>query len=99
VIGQSGGTESVTLSPPQLPSHNHVLNATVTAAIPGAGVAGSLTGRASGATTLYGSTPGGGSLAPQALLPAGAGQPHNNMAPFTGLNFIISLFGIFPSQV
>ena len=61
------------------------------------GVGGSLTGTAV-TTNFYGSTPGGGALAPQAMTATGGSQPHNNMAPFLGLNFIISLFGIFPSQ-
>ncbi len=96
-IGEMGGAEQVTLTPSQMPSHNHVLNATTTAASTANGVAGSLTGAAA-STNFYGNTPGGGTLAPQALTTTGGNQPHNNMAPFLGLNFIISLFGIFPSQ-
>ena len=38
------------------------------------------------------------SLNPQTLTPAGGSQPHENRQPFLGINFIISLFGIFPSQ-
>lgn len=97
VIGQSAGAEQVTVSPAQLPSHNHQLNATTNAASAGSALAGSLTGAAA-TTNFYGSTPGGGALASQAMLTAGGSQPHNNMAPFLGLNFIISLFGVFPSQ-
>jgi len=97
-IGEMGGTEQVTLTPSQLPSHNHVLNATAAPTSTANGVAGSLTGTAA-STNFYGNTPGGGALAPQALTATGGNQPHNNMAPFLGLNFIISLFGIFPSQV
>lgn len=97
VIGQTAGTEQVTVIPNQLPSHNHVLNATTSDATVGTGVSGSLTGKAA-TTSFYGNTPGGGALAAQALLPSGGSQPHNNMAPFLGLNFIISLFGIYPSQ-
>lgn len=96
-IGEMGGAEQVTLTPSQMPSHNHVLNATTAAASTANGVAGSLTGTAA-STNFYGNTPGGGALAPQALTATGGNQPHNNMAPFLGLNFIISLFGIFPSQ-
>lgn len=96
-IGQAAGTEQVTLIAQQLPSHTHVLNATTADATVGAGVAGNLTGKAA-TTSLYGNTPGGGALAAQALTASGGNQPHNNMAPFLGLNFIISLFGIFPSQ-
>lgn len=96
-MGQLAGVEQVTLSPAQLPSHNHLLNATTAAASAANGVGGSLTGTAV-TTNFYGNTPGGGALAPQAMTATGGSQPHNNMAPFLGLNFIISLFGIFPSQ-
>ncbi len=97
-LGEQGGVENVTLTSAQMPSHGHVLNATTTAASAGTAMAGSLTGTAAG-TAFYGSTPGSGtSLAPQALTSSGGSQPHDNMAPFVGLNFIISLLGIFPSQ-
>jgi microcystin-dependent protein len=98
VIGQLGGADNVTLTPSQLPAHNHVLHATVTAASSGNGVAGSLTGTVATGTQLYGSTPGGGAMAASALTPSGGNQPHNNLAPFLSVNFIIALFGIFPSQ-
>src|SRR5436190_1392407 len=39
-----------------------------------------------------------GSLNQQALTPSGGSQPHENLQPFLGINFIISLFGIFPPQ-
>lgn len=97
VQGQQGGAEQVTLTPGQMPAHNHVLQATTAAATASASVAGSLTAKAA-STSFYGSTPGGAPLAPQALRSSGGQQPHNNMAPYLGLNFIISLFGIFPSQ-
>jgi microcystin-dependent protein len=35
---------------------------------------------------------------PSAILASGGGQPHDNMPPFLVVNFIISLFGVFPSQ-
>jgi microcystin-dependent protein len=97
VIGEKSGAENVTLQPTQLPSHNHVLNATTTAA-GASGASGSLLAANKAGTNFYGSTPGGGAMAPAALTSAGSGQAHNNMAPYLGLNFIISLFGIFPSQ-
>jgi microcystin-dependent protein len=34
----------------------------------------------------------------QALKPEGGGQPHNNMQPYLGMNFIIALVGIYPSR-
>jgi microcystin-dependent protein len=95
VIGEMGGVESVTLNSNQLPAHGHTLNATTTPATSAATVGG-LTA-ASATTLFYGSAPGGGDMAPQALLATGGGQPHNNIAPSLGLSYIISLFGIFPS--
>jgi microcystin-dependent protein len=38
-------------------------------------------------------------MAPGAMGQTGGSQPHDNMAPFLAINFILSLFGIFPSQV
>ena len=98
VIGQLSGTENVTLIAGQLPAHTHVLNATATAAASSNGVAGSLTGAVAAGTQIYGSAPGGAPMAASALTSTGGNQPHNNMAPFLSVNFIISLFGIFPSQ-
>ena len=46
------------------------------------------------ATTTNSSSPMG---APT-VAPAGSNQPHNNLQPFLAINFIISLFGVFPSQ-
>jgi len=95
VIGGLGGSESVTLTPAQLPSHNHTLTATTAAASSAAGPSGSVL--ATSSVALYGS----GAQVPMAnaaITASGGGQPHENMAPYLGLNYIISLFGIFPSQ-
>jgi microcystin-dependent protein len=37
-------------------------------------------------------------MSPAALTAAGGSQPHDNMPPFLAVNFIISLFGIYPPQ-
>ena len=97
IIGQMAGAEQVTLSSPQLPIHNHSLVAAATPALATAEPAGSLPAIAS--TALY-SMPASGTLAmdPAAVGTSGSSQPHPNMAPYLCVNFIISLFGIFPSQ-
>jgi microcystin-dependent protein len=95
VIGQPGGSEAVTLSAAQLPSHSHALNATTAAANASASITG--LPAAASTTTFSGSAPGGPDLAPQALVASGGSQPHNNVAPFQVVSYIISLFGIFPS--
>jgi microcystin-dependent protein len=49
-------------------------------------------------TTPYGTDAPSSTLEPAALTPAGGSQPHTNLQPFLCVNFIISLFGIYPSQ-
>jgi microcystin-dependent protein len=50
-----------------------------------------------GFVDLYEDGPPDTSMAPQAVPNVGGSQPHDNMMPFLCINYIISLFGIFPS--
>src|SRR5229473_3395711 len=97
VQGQTGGTETVTLIVNQIPSHSHVpqaQSAAGTAASPSNAVwANSSLGQFDNAN------PPDSPMDPGALASSGGSQPHDNMVPFLGVNFILSLFGIFPSQV
>jgi microcystin-dependent protein len=103
VIGQKSGTENVTLSTQQMPQHNHGALTTAKAGstnIPDNTAIFADTGTA-GAITTY--TPFLAANAQQPLLPqsltiTGGSQPHDNMQPFLVINFIISLFGVFPQQ-
>jgi microcystin-dependent protein len=97
ILGQMGGVENVTLTPSQIPSHNHPLVAAGAAAQATAEPTGSLPAIAN--TDLY-SAPKSGTLAmdPAAVGDSGSSEAHTNVAPFLCVNFIISLFGIFPSQ-
>jgi microcystin-dependent protein len=94
-LGQSGGTETVTLTTSQIPAHSHVPqgNSSVgTQSNPANGLwAQSTLGQFSSATPTLG-------MAPVALGSSGGSQPHDHMMPFLAVNFILSLFGIFPSQ-
>jgi len=97
-FAEMGGTETVTLTVQQLPQHTHPLiasTATGTAASPLGGVLA-----ASGSSNVYrtGPAPGGAALSTQTVGPAGGFQPHSNMQPYLCVDFIISLFGIYPSQ-
>jgi microcystin-dependent protein len=97
VLGQAAGVESVTLTGAQLPIHTHAFLASqdqgtttnppsnVAAAIPGGGSA-------------YIQDQASVELAQQSLMTVGGSQPHDNMQPFLTISFIISLFGIFPTQ-
>ena len=95
VLGQSQGTENVVLTVNQLPAHTHIPQANS-----GSGTQTSPAGAvwAAAGNFPFSSTAPGTPMAPAAVAPAGGGQPHNNMLPFLAVNFIISLFGIFPSQ-
>jgi microcystin-dependent protein len=96
VMGETGGAETVALTINQYPAHRHALAAStaIGTAAPAGGVL------AASSANVYGSAAPSVAMAAQAIgpTPGGAAQPHNNMAPSLGLNYIISLFGIFPSQ-
>jgi len=95
VIGELGGSETVTLSNAQMPMHAHALRASSGLASLGAPLGTVL---AKTAANSYDSAPPAVPMAASAIPPAGGSQPHANMAPYCALNYIISLFGIFPSQ-
>lgn len=96
VIGQMAGEEIVTLTTPQIPSHSHAALASNSA-----GTEPSPSGNlwAASSNNPYASALTIDTLmASSTLGPAGGNQSHDNMHPFLTVNFIISLFGIFPSQ-
>ena len=94
-IGETGGVETVTLTTNQIPAHNHAMQAT--ADIPtGSSPSNAVTGQA--AAKLYRSGAPTLQLAPGSVEPTGGSQPHDNRQPYLCVTFIISLFGIFPSQ-
>jgi microcystin-dependent protein len=94
-IGETGGVESVTLSIPQTPSHTHALAASTT-------TANSTTPQnnllAQADVDMYLADAPDINLNAQSVTPVGGNQPHDNMAPFVTISFIISLYGIFPTQ-
>jgi microcystin-dependent protein len=98
-LGQLGGAESVTLAAGQFAAHTHALHGATTATTPTPGSAVVL-GTPAAATPIYATGAGiGTTLAPSAVSPAtGGGGPHENRQPSLTINYIISLFGIFPSQ-
>ena len=96
VAGQAGGVENVTLTAGQMPAHTHGLRASTQAA-----KAADDQTNAYGASTsanYYGSGTPNVPMDAGTLANTGGGLPHGNVAPFTALNYIISLFGVFPSQ-
>ena len=96
LIGEMAGVESVTLTLNQIPIHNHaVLASTATATNPNPD--GNILAT-SPTIEAYVVDVASTSLAPNTVSFVGGNQPHENMMPFLCINFIISLFGIFPTQ-
>ena len=95
-LGQAAGVETVTLTTQQLPQHGHV--ALSSAAGSATGSPGNSTWGIASANTPYTDQPFDSQMNAGALSPTGGSQPHDNTMPFQCINFIISLFGIFPSQ-
>ena len=95
IIGSIGGTENVTLTLSEIPSHSHTVAAktSATATSPSGAVYGG-----NAAHAIY------SAKAPSAPMNAGmvgvggGSQPHNNLMPYLAVSFIISLFGVYPSQ-
>lgn len=95
-LGEKAGAEQVTITSATTPTHNHGLAAsTATATDPNP--AGNILAT-SPTITPYVIDIAGKQLVNTAVQPIGGSQPHDNMMPFQCVSFIISLFGIFPSQ-
>ncbi len=97
VLGETGGTASVSLQQQEIPAHQHGMNAapSATTGTPGPTVALSPVGSGASAYRQPGNRVAMDSLA---VVPAGGGAPHNNVQPYLALNFIIALEGIFPPR-
>lgn len=97
ILGETGGAEEITLTTNQIPVHNHALLAST-----------SLGTSPDPANRLLSQVPGGlqpytqdvptVNMGVQSISPVGGSQPHTNLQPFLCVDFIISLFGLFPNQ-
>jgi microcystin-dependent protein len=97
VLGQSGGSENVTLLANQMPAHTHAINATEspTTSDPAGAVPAN---EAANRTQIYGSRPDGTVMSPAMCGSAGGNQPFPVAQPFLCVSFIIALQGIYPSR-
>ncbi len=99
-LGQSGGSETVTLLSSEMPAHPHTLRCQSQDPADQPAPSPARTFAASQNSTAYG--PSNGTplvqMAPQALTPAGGSLPHNNMMPYLTLYFNIALQGVFPPR-
>jgi microcystin-dependent protein len=94
VIGQTGGTETVTLTSNQIPVHNHALEGSAFGA-----TSTDPTGQTFAASNLDVYVPPASPVSMNSSTSSsGGGQPHDNLMPYACITFVIALFGVFPSQ-
>lgn len=95
-LAETGGAEEITLTSNQIPAHSHSALANGTTATQNAPA----TNVPAQAATVDAYVTGGPflGLSPASIGSVGGSQPHSNFQPYLCIHFIISLFGIFPSQ-
>jgi microcystin-dependent protein len=96
VLAETGGVEAVTLTTNQIPGHGHALMGSTSTAN-NANPAGNVVAQPTTFSPYLNVAPSV-AMAAQSVASAGGGQPHSNYQPYLCLSFIISLFGIYPSQ-
>lgn len=95
-IGQTGGTQDVTLLDSEVPNHTHTFRADIADANDSNPGGNSLAKTLAG--NIYGQTTSKVALAPQFLNLFGGGLPHNNMMPYLTLNWVIAMQGVYPPR-
>lgn len=96
-LGETGGSETVSLLESEIPSHSHTLRADILDIADTNVVSPNASFALSSGGTLYQGTPNV-DLSGNSLAPAGGDQPHNNMQPYLTLSFCISLQGVYPPR-
>ncbi len=93
-LGETGGSDTVTLLQSEIPAHSHALFASPLPAATN-NAAGQYWARVA---RFYNSPTTAVDMSPQAIAPVGSSFPHNNLQPYLALNFIIALQGVFPPR-
>ena len=99
VLAQKFGTEAVTLTQEQMPTHSHsfvATTATATSGNPAGGLIGDTVDDVFYVSSL--DNPQLQGMNSRTVLSAGGSQSHSNIMPSVAMNYIICLFGIYPSR-
>lgn len=96
-LGETGGSETVSLLESEIPAHSHTLRANVVDLADTNVVSASASFALSSGGALYQASPNA-NAADQALTPGGGDQPHNNLQPYLTFYFAIALQGVFPPR-
>jgi microcystin-dependent protein len=97
ILAETGGAEEITLTVQQIPVHTHAALCSINTAT-GTSPNGTVLAAPPDVNTLpYGTDAPVGPLVATSISPVGGSQPHTNFQPYLCVDFIISLFGIFPS--
>jgi microcystin-dependent protein len=96
ILAENGGVEQVTLTVSQIPSHTHaaIVSNSVSAET---NPTNNMPSQSTQATLYFEDSPNV-NMAANMIGPVGGSQPHTNMQPYLCVDFIISLFGLFPTQ-
>ena len=93
-LGETGGSQTVTLLESEIPAHAHTVNASLDdddSTLPGGNALGQL-------STVYTTPAALANMNASTLAPAGGDQPHNNMQPYLTFYFAIAMQGVFPPR-
>ncbi len=95
-LGETGGSETVTLLESEIPAHSHAVSASLLPADSPNPTGAYMAVPAN--DNIYSAAAALVSMAPEALPPAGGDQPHNNLQPYLTFYFNIALQGVFPPR-
>lgn len=99
VLGETGGSQTVTLLATEIPAHTHVFNCGSGSKGDNNTVAGQvLADEKTGGIQTYAATSDGTVMNPATLAATPASLPHENMQPYLTVNFIIAMAGIYPTR-
>ena len=98
-LGETGGSETVTLLESEIPAHSHAQMASIEDGVQGSLTSGTTLSNSVGGM-LYQTNAGANlvGMNPNALAPAGGDAPHNNLQPYLTFYFCIALQGVFPPR-